>query len=307
MTIYVTITRNSQVYQFANSKGVINFGTNADFPVYIIGTVNWGNAQYKQIFTRKPYQNGDTYVGFQLEPRVFQLPILTMASSPEEMMSRRYMLSKIFNYGDDEILVNVSWSDATGNYARKIRGHVVGGLDFDTDAEHNTLRTVVQIKANDPTWENGINEDFTISGVIAGTPTLYPKVYPVLYGDNLINKTTLISYDGSWDAYPTIRATGPISNLTMVDTQGHVIKFNGSIPTGAVWTIDLSYGVYTVIDQDGIDQFAALDVSSNLVDWRIYATPGGNILNNNSISISGTGASGASLVVLTYVTRYIGV
>jgi hypothetical protein len=93
----------------------------------------------------------------------------------------------------------------------------------------------------------------------------------------------------------------------MVDTLGHIIKVNDAIPAGALWTFDLSYGVYTVTDQDGINRFSSLDISTNLVDWRIYATS--NLVANgiNTISISGTGATGSSLVILTYVTRYIGV
>lgn len=303
MPVSVVFQRNYLTYQF----GQPGFGGGISFPVYLTGTVNWGSAQYKQIFTRKPYQNGDTYVGFQLEPRVFQLPILVPASSPEDMMTKRFVLSKLFTYADDEVKVIVTWSDDTGSYTRQIRGHIIGGLDFDTDSTHNAIRSVIQIKANDPTWESNYLQQLTINGVIAGTPTLYPKVYPVLYGDNVINKSTYITYDGSWDAYPTITVTGPVSNLTMVDTLGHTIKFNSTIPAGAVWTIDLSYGVYTVIDQDGIDQFAALDVSSNLVDWRIYAASNLVISGYNTIAISGTGASSATLVILNFVSRYIGV
>lgn len=308
MAIDITITRAGRTYTFSNSSNPNrDFGLGVNFPVYVIGTINWGNAQYKQIFTRKPYQNGDTYVGFQLEPRVFQIPIFTLATSPEDMMSRRYALSKVFNYGDDEVILNVTWSDGDGTYFRKISGHLIGGLDFDTDSEYNAIRTVLQFKANDPTWQNGYAENLPISAVIAGTPTQYPKVYPVLYGDNVLNKVTAIAYDGTWDAYPIITVTGPVTNLTIVDTQGHTIKFNSAIPAGAVWTIDLSYGVYTVTDQDGVDQFAALDTSSNLVDWRLYAQPGFFSAGNNTISVSGSGGSGSTLVVLTYFTRYIGV
>lgn len=307
MGMTLSLTRNDELYVFANASTNNNFGTGINFPVYVIGTVNWGQAQYKQIYTRKPYQNGDTYVGFQLEPRVIQIPIYVPATSPEDMMTKRYYLTKVFSYGDDEVIISIDWYDASGQYSRLLRGRVVGGLDFDTDAKHTALRTVVQFKANDPTWENTTSYGFTLNGVIAGTPTSYPKVYAVTYGDNVINKTTLISYDGSWDAYPTITITGPVTNLTMVDTYGHTIKLNGTIPAGAVWTVDLGYGVYTVTDQDGVDQFAALDVSSNLVDWRIYATPGNNITNNNSVTISGTAATSATSVILTYVSRYIGV
>lgn len=295
-----------RAYQFYNFNTDV-FGGSLSFPVYITGSVNWGAAQYTQISTRKPYQNGDTYVGFQLEPRVLQIPIFVPASDPADMMTKRFQLSKLFNYADDEVQFIVTWTDSSGQYSRLIRGHIVGGLDFDTDSQHNAIRSVIQIKANDPTWESNYPVQYTINGVIAGTPTLYPKVYPVLYGDNVINKYTYINYDGSWDAYPTITVTGPVSNLTMVDTLGHTIKVNDAIPAGAVWTFNLSYGVYTVTDQDGINRFASLDISSNLVDWCIYAASNLVVSGTNTISISGTGATSATLVILSYVTRYIGV
>lgn len=303
MAISVVMQRNYLTYQF----GEAGFGGGLLFPVYITGTVNWGAAQYKQIYTRKPFQNGDTYVGFQLEPRVLQIPIFVPASSPEDMMTKRFQLSKVFTYADDEVSLIVSWSDDTGTYKRQIRGHIVGGLEFDTDSKHTAITSVIQIKANDPTWAENFLDQFVINGVIAGTPTLYPKVYPVLYGDNVINKTNYITYNGSWDAYPTIRINGPVSNLTMVDTLGHVIKFNDTIPAGAIWTVDLSYGVYTITDQDGVNRFSSLDISSNLVDWRIYAASTIVPSGINTVSISGTGATGATYVILEYYTRYIGV
>jgi hypothetical protein len=101
-------------------------------------------------------------------------------------------------------------------------------------------------------------------------------------------------------------AFGPLTDLTITDALNHVISFDTPIPAGTYVSIDLKYGAKTVIDQDGVNRFAWLDINSDLINWALYPAPyvlGGN----NTISVSATGTDGASSVSMNWIPRFIGV
>ena len=281
---------------------VNNFEYGQDYTVYLTGTINFGLAPMHRITQRGPFQDGDSDVDFRLDPRVFSLPIVVPASTIEEHLDRRARLLQVFKPGNDTASFRLSWD--TGE--RSIDVKVVGGLSMDTDSKDYTIRTVVQLRAADPTWYDTYGNITPISAQLFGTPTPYPKPYPVPYGSDTINKITTINYDGSWPTFPTIQCTGPATDLTIVDGLGNIIQFDDAIPAGQTWTIDLSYGAKTVIDQNGVNKFASLDITSNLVNWGLYPDP---TINNgtNTISVSATGTTSASEVTLFYAARYIGV
>lgn len=306
--------RNNLLYIF--NSDTFRSGT-YDFPVYLVGTLNWGIAPSHQLTQRGPFQMGDTYVGYRDDPRVFSLPIVVPASSAEDAFTKRAALARVFRHGDDELTLRISWASGATSYERSIDGRVVGGMQMDTDPKTHVIRTVVQIKANDPTWYSTYQTVTPISSQLAGTPTSYPKVYGnvadggavvgVTYGDSVIDKITTITYGGTADSYPTIQAVGPLTNLTISDTLGHIINFPGTIAAGSTYTIDLSYGVYTVRDQNGVNRFSELSANTDLVQWRIYTESDAVSGGINTISVSATGTTAASTVTLYYNERYIGV
>ena len=107
-------------------------------------------------------------------------------------------------------------------------------------------------------------------------------------------------------SYPTIQCTGPATDLTLVDGLGNLIVFDSIVPTGQTWTIFLEYGAKTVVDQNGVNQFAALNINSNIVNWGIFPDP--TVLDGvNTISVSATDTTTDTLVTLYYNSRYIGV
>jgi hypothetical protein len=274
--------------------------------VYLVGTINFGLAPNHRITQRGPFQEGDSDIDFRLDPRVLSLPIVAPASSIEESLAVRSKLLKIFMPGTDKASVRMNWSYDGDSYERSIDVVVVGGLSFDTDSKDFNVRSVVQLRAADPTWYSTFGAYITISENIFGTPTPYPKPYPVPYGATAINRITSITYDGSWPSFPVIQATGPVTNLTMVDTLGNILNFVEPILAGDTWTIDLSYGKKTIVDQNGVNKFAALSIDSNIVSWGLYPEP--PVANGiNTISVSGTDTTNATGITMVYYARYIGV
>ena len=273
-----------------------------EFTVYLTGSLNWGFAPMHRITQRGPFQYGDSDIDFRLDPRVFSLPIVVPASTIDEHLDRRAQLLQIFKPGNDTATFRLQLNA----YERSIDVKVVGGLSMDTDSKDFTIRTVVQLRAADPTWFDTYGNTVAISAQLFGTPTPYPKPYPVPYGSDTINKITTINYDGSWPSFPVIQCTGPAADLTIVDGRGNIIKFFDYISAGDTYTIDLTYGAKTVVDQNGVNKFSTLNIVSNLVNWGLYPDP--TILNGtNTISVSAIATDANTQVNMFYYNRYIGV
>jgi hypothetical protein len=297
-------TRNNKTYSF--NAAVARAG-DMDYPLYLVGTVGFGLSPAHHLTQRGPFQQGDSYIGLRLDPRIIQLPLVVVASSAEDSFSKRAKLASLFRISDDVVTVRMAWTDSTGTYDRSIQGRVLGQLSLDTDGEFYTIRTSVQIRCNDPTWYDSTQTTAILTSTLFGTPTLYPKPYPVFYGAAVVNKITTINYAGTWDAYPIIQITGPATNLVISDTLNHAINFLSPVPAGALWTINLGYGVYTVLDEFGVNQFSALASASDLVNWRVFAES--DLVPNgvNTISVSATGTDAETNVTMYYTARYIGV
>lgn len=295
----IQFQRGAASYTFNSDN---NFETGHNYTVYLTGTLNFGLAPMHRITQRGPFQFGDSDIDFRLDPRVFSLPIVVPASTIDEHLDRRARLLQVFKPGNDRATIRLVW----GEKERSIDVKVVGGLAMDTDSKDYTIRTVVQLRAADPTWYDTFGTITPISAQLFGTPTPYPKPYPVPYGSDTINKITTINYDGSWPSFPIIQITGPVLNLTMVDGRGNIIKLSTPTSAGQTWTLDLSYGAKTLVNQSGQNIFSAIDINSDLVNWGLYPDP--TILNGtNTISVSAEGTNVDSQVIMYYSTRYVGV
>ena len=299
--MYIQMERGNKKYSFDSENGFIEAGINS--PVYIVGTVNWGMAPSHRITQRGPFQDGDTDVDFRLDPRVLALPFVAPASDADESFAVRNALLQVFKPGNDTWQIIVTFGVAKN---RVIDVKSVGGLTMDTDAKDFTVRGVIQLRAADPVWSDRYVTAVNLTATVFGTPTPYPKPYPVPYGAGSVNNIVTVNYLGSWATYPTIQCTGPATDLTIVDGLGNLIVFDSIIPAGQTWTIDLGYGAKTVIDQNGVNQFGALNINSDIVNWGIFPDP--TVLDGvNTISVSATDTTTATMVAMYYSSRYIGV
>lgn len=302
MTNYLQIWRDSKEYTF----NVASFHATMDYPVYLVGTVNFGLAPVTRITQRGPFENGDTDVDFRINPRVMNIPIVVPASSYDDMMQKRSDLMKVFKPGNDVTSYRMTWNDGVhGTQIRKIDGRIAGGLQFDTSSTEYTIRTVVQLRCADPTWYDDTVTNYDLTALSWGTPTPIPRLYPVTYGtdQNTINKITTFTYDGSWNAYPILVLTGGLDDVVITDTLGHVIRIDVAIDYPNVWTITLGDNI-TIVDQNGVNKFEYLNIDSDLTRWAVYAASGTVPDGVNTISVS---ASGSGTISMSFNTRYVGV
>jgi hypothetical protein len=296
--------RGSYTWQFNVENGGYSGAT-----VYVTGAINWGEPPITRITQRGPFQNGDTDIDYRLNPRVINLPIVVPGSQYDEMMNNREKLMQMFKPGNDTIILEHVLNETSApafQTRRRIELKIAGGLQMDTLPGEFNIRTVVQLRAADPTWYDANQKTLQLTNTIFGTPTPYPKPYGVPYGSSTIDNFQTVAYYGTVLTRPVIQVYGPVTNLFVVDSLGHQINLTQPVPNGDIWTIDLRDGYKTIVDQNGANQFSALSIDSDIINWGIFPEP---IVpyGANTISVGGTGTSGITAVYALYYDRYAGI
>lgn len=275
-------------------------GTNTGLGVTVryLGDQGFGMAPMHRITQRGPLQHGDSDIDFRLDPRILQLPLLIEASTLDSGYVAREALTKIFTPSNGVGTLRIT----TDSIDRAIDCVTLGGMDFNVDpATGWHVRTVVQLRASDPTWYNPTPISGGATPTIAGTPTPVPLLVPWTAGASALNSTLAITNAGTWLSYPIITATGPITNLVITNTtSGDKIEVSGTISSGDTWTFDLRYGRKTVIDQTGANKSSTITADSSLATFAIER-------GANAITVTGSSTGAASAVNLVYYTRYVGV
>jgi len=264
-----------------------------------LGDQGFGLAPLRRITVRGPLQNGDSDIDFRLEPRVLQLPLVIVNPPSTAPRWQHYQIrQKMLNIfrpqtsGVLRVFVSALSGTVVDVLIRYINVKVLGGLSFDVDPDNYHVRTVVQLRADDPTW-------YEDDGLGTGAPltATYPSTQ--ISGSGSITITTA----GNWVSYPIIRVTGPItlSSITNVTT-GEFIDFLGgtTIAAGAYYDIDLTYGQKTVKDNLGVNQISRVISTSNLATWGLV--PGANV-----VRVNGSGITTATNAVFSYFPRYTGI
>lgn len=271
-----------------------------------LGDLGFGMAPLHRITQRGPLQQGDSDVDFRLDPRVLQLPLLITADTMAQHYAIRDKLLAIFSPSNVIGTLTITRPDGT---QRAIATKILGGLSLDVDAKSGySVKTIVQMRADDPTWYNPVQNIIAGTPAIVGTPTPIPRLYPVTYGaGGTISVNTAVAYAGTWNAYPNIVAVGPLNSLIIQNTStGDIITLTANIAAGTTYTFDLRYGYKTVVDQTGANVLSNISATSTLATFNLAPMP--QVVGGvNTIQITATGGTSTSAVSMTYYDRFIGV
>lgn len=280
-SIYYSVSRGGATVSFELNAYDSDHGLTINY----LGDQGFGLAPIRRITTRGPLQNGDSDIDYRLDPRILQLPLLVQnaSSSPKfNSYSIRQALLSIFRPQETGATLTVSTSDGTTTIERRIDVQVLGGLTFDVDPQDYHVRTIVQLRADDPTWYN-------------------PSAVVSTYLDSNIGGSQTFSVAGNYPTFPVIRFNGPITNPTISSsTTGQSIALTATITAGNWIELDLSYGKKTVYDNLGANRISTVSATSNLATWSLMP-------DNNILVVTGTGTSASSDVTLTYYNRYTGI
>jgi len=278
----------------------------SDLVKYHVATFDgFGMPPVRRLTQRGPMQNGDSDVGYRLDPRYLRISIVALAATNAAMHARREELIGFLRPGNDVISLRWTYTDATGAQTMQIDTHYNGGLDMPSDSlTRYAGRYVFELRAADPTWydPDGVSVQFPVS--YTGTGGVIPRLIPMTLGSTSlsVSTTATLSGDNAWIAYPTITVVGPVTNFKIVNnTTGEKLDFTGNTIGGAnTWTIDTRFGYKTVLDQTNTSQISKLTTDSNLATFHLE--PG-----INSLTVTGTGPSSATAVTMQYNARYLGV
>lgn len=270
-----------------------------------LGDQGFGMAPMHRITQRGPLQHGDTDLDMRLDPRILQLPLYVDAMTIADHYNARAKLLKIFAPSNVAGTLTVT----ADSYVRSIDVEVLGGMTMDVDAKAGYgVRTVVQLRAADPTWYNPTPQVITLTPSVAGTAFAIPMAIPLTLGTSSINSVSTITYDGTWLSYPIITAVGPITSLVITNNStGDTINLGSvAIGAGTTYTFDLRYGYKTVKTDTGVNKIADVTAASNLATFAIVNAPTANS-GVNTITVTSSASSSPASVTLTYYTRYIGI
>lgn len=282
MTDTYTITyQNALGVQYVLNGYDVKHGLTINY----LGDQGFGLAPLHRITTRGPLQHGDSDIDFRLDPRILQLPLMVKNESPSPKFNSYIIRQTLLDIFRPQTIgyLRISTGNGVSTITRQIAVQVLGGLTFDVSPTDYHVRTVVQLRADDPTWYEPINQVYNVNNTNIG-----------------VNQT--ITTAGNWPTFPTINLIGPITNPKITNvTTGQFIEFSATLASSVIYVIDLLYGKKTVTEPAvSANRISQVTASSNLATWSLI--PG-----SNTVVVTGTGTSAVTNVSFTYNNRYTGI
>lgn len=282
-----------------------------------------GLANIRRLAQRPPLQQGDTDLGFRIDPRYVDLFWAIQGTSLIDYRAIRDRFLEVWVPRDEAVVLTFTFEDQV----RALDVYLDGELNW-----HDRIAAVEKVsgvfKASDPRLYDPEVRTFLFnlaSEGSSGDGWTIPWAIPWAIGTDVLNGATTLLYAGgsrlAAPEYPVIRISGPIDNPAIInETTGETIDLsaNGglSIPSSAEW-VDIDLSGYdrrdskTIRDQAGtsVDQYLSTD--SDLATWHL--APAGERLYNGSyatgsniIRVTGDNVNSLTVVSLTYYDRYHG-
>ncbi len=133
----------------------------------------------------------------------------------------------------------------------------------------------------------------------------------ITFGSATLADSFVVDYAGTWNSFPILEVTGPWDNFTITNAATlETLDFGYNINGGETVTFDLSYGVKTVLNQNGTNLIGSLSTDSDLATFHL--TPDASITTAladgvNLMMVTGTNLDENSNLVFSWFTRYIGI
>jgi hypothetical protein len=250
-----------------------------------------GVAQVDRILQKTPLESGAQDKGFRVQPRSMVLTLAIYGKDAAEMYTYLDQVAEIFSPTDSALILKATRED---NTEKMIQCYLNGSVDFPMSTRIGGLQVViVPLLCPDPFWYGSTVE--TSAGFTAGVSTI-----------------NLPTTDWTWYDSPILELTGPITDAQIVHSPSSVeLDLIGTVPALETWTIDFTPGNKSVEDASFVNQFSIVDVTTisafNLLKilpkkvLHIY----NDALDNDTITVTATGTTGASLVNVIFTKRYV--
>lgn len=292
--------------------------------VFLLGYDGLGLPNHRRLTQRGPDQNGDTDLGFRIDPRFVDLVWHIQTGSLSRYYALRERFLTLWRGRDQDPVQVIFLIEGVGKRAADLV--LDGTLDFPPADRRFTAQQFSGIfKASDwRLYDPDVNNIEFTTGSEGGLPI--PFTIPIPIGRGVINETFIVTYaNGSRLAapeYPVITIYGPVTSpiIENLTTDEKIdLSANGglSVAAGDWVQIDLSgkprRDSKTIRDQDGNSVEEYLSTDSDLVTWHLSFA--GELLSdgtynqdgNNALRVSGSGANPTTRIAISYYNRYEGV
>lgn len=253
-----------------------------------------------------PLQHGATDRGFRGQKRLIRLMAYFQMSNSTSYWNRREALNELLE--PTTALSQLRFDLGNGKRRQiecSIQGVVMGTRA--NDAGHQPF--AVDFECPNPAFYDPNGKAVTFGIDYSAKTFQIPMEIPLGIGQSTIDASKTIAYAGSWRSYPwRIRIVGPIVDCVITNTStGEKLDFTGvSIGAGALRDVNLQYSYKTVVDGSGTNRIEDLTDDSDLTSWHLATrreVPGGD----NTIAVTGTGATSATEVYVSYFEYYNGI
>lgn len=294
-------------YDWYYGTNVYRLSDSLPFDVVAIDGIDL--APVTPITEQGPLQDGDSDIDIRLQARTIQMVLQAVnRAAPYDNESNRELFNKIFSPSRQLGKLRLTYDNGK---QYEIIARCLGNAGIKRGlAEDMLLRAGVVLRCPSPLWYNP--SGYTVGFGIAGGGGIFavPTPVPTPMGASILNQTILISYLGTFKAYPIITVIGPITDLVIRNlATTYKIDFTGfTIPAAHYYTIDLRYG-RKFIYKDGVTtdiRTGETTSDSQLATWAIEADP---IAPNgaNSIQVTGTTITSATQIYVNYFDYFAGI
>ena len=284
---------------------------------FLLSFTGYGMSPSVYITTRGAHQDGSKFLGYYLTPRQLTLIYRSQECSREEFWTARTTLINHVrpNRGTPPANELTLRKLLPGGEIRDIKVLIQTGPRFEarqtTQWDEWSFTESLMFLAPDPTF---FDPTAISTSLIASSsnnlifPTTFGPGIGLLFGGSDFDQTMNIPYVGTWEAFPTITLTGPMSSPTITHLgTNKVIDMKYDISAGEIVTIETAYGSKAITNDSGTNLIGVVSTVSDFDTFSIVPDPivvdGLNQIRINA----GSPTDAVSTFTVNYNTRYIGI
>ncbi|BAU99612.1 phage tail domain-containing protein [Aurantimicrobium minutum] len=223
--------------------------------------------------------------------REMDLPVVVFGTDRVTVESNLRRLSNLLHDKSGGTVLRASYS--TGEVWELTQGHYVAGAETTKGEDANVAwsRWVLSMQFANPFWIRQQAESFSVA--VPGTGrSLIPDLAELrVTGSQAIGEIEIENL-GDVEAYPVWSFQGPADAVSVTSQNGLSFEYAAPIATGSTITVNTAAG--TVVDEDGVNQYANLAVAP-----KLFTLPAGN----SSVTVEAVGADANTLISLYYQPR----
>lgn len=254
---------------------------------------------YQHYRDESPAVDGAFWRGVRATARELFIPIVIIASGPENLIATRRSLIAAISPKRGECVITSSSPDGS---RRHIRARYVDGMEGEEGRGEwgvTKMKYGLRFVADDPymygdpvTTNWGSSEQTRTELPIPGTD----GDYEVVTSAQLLGETTLFN-SGDVDAYPIWVVRGPFTMVALINhTSGKSLTLTHTAGSSSdTLTVDTTPGRTSIVDEAGANQWAAL--SDGYAMWPL--APG-----DNELDLAVSGITPATTASMTYSPRF---